>query len=162
MPIDKGQIEATRAAAVGFFGEVADGRGADPRPLPVSHSARVVTAASLHLHEDDLVRQIDHQVELALAASPAGCADPSTAETIVPGSEFLGSYSRVEITGGVHPWMLRGGRAGRNGRVGKWLTPDQCQRPGIDLAAWQSKSGGHFGRGIPHAALLERGGQRGV
>ena len=57
--------------AVGHLGEEAAGGGADPRPLPRRDRLGGMRAPGLHLDEDDLARQLDHEVELALGTAPA-------------------------------------------------------------------------------------------
>ena len=54
-----------------------------------------VARAGLHLDEDDLAGQLDHEVELALGAAPAGGAHAAAVGLVAAGGAFLGGEAEV-------------------------------------------------------------------
>jgi hypothetical protein len=108
---DRHDVEAHRGRARAGGLQVAEGEAAEAQLLRagdrLERAAEPVGAARLHLHEHEQAAAGDHEVELAVAATPVA-VDDAVAAGPVPGRRPLLSRGAVGPTGIRHSELLAG------------------------------------------------------
>ena len=122
--VDQREVEAAGHGPVGVLGQVAAWRRRRCAPIAAASTGcgGRMAAAGLDLDEDDLGRELDHEVELALRAAPARRRGRGRPRRGSGGRRLLGGEAGEMGAGGMHGRSLHDDDATGERLSQPWLT----------------------------------------